>query len=65
MQGAPQGASRVRNAIARFDQLEGITDTGRTEAWKQIKAAARKNDIDIGADDWRNLFAGGKAQNKS
>jgi hypothetical protein len=44
---------------------EGVTDTGRTEAWKQIKAAARKNDIDIGPDDSRDLFAGGTAQNKS
>ena len=57
-------AAHVRNAIARFDQVEGVSDAERTEAWKRIKLAASKYDIDIEADDWRDLFVGGKASKK-
>src|ERR1700739_148293 len=39
-------ASHVRNAIARFDQVEGVTDAERDEAWKRILAAARRYDIE-------------------
>ena len=35
-------ARHVRNAIARFDQVEGVSDAERDEAWKRIKAAARR-----------------------
>jgi len=49
-------AEHVRNAIARFDQVEGVTDEERDEAWQRIQAAARKYDIDMGEDDWRELF---------
>ena len=48
-------ATHVRNAIARFDQVEGVSDAERDEAWTKIKAAARKYDIDVTADDWREL----------
>src|SRR4051794_37160578 len=37
-----EDASHVRNAIARFNQVEGVTDHERDEAWKRIRAAARK-----------------------
>ncbi len=53
-------ASHVRNAIARFDQVEGVSDAERDEAWKRILSAARKFDVDVSADDWRELFEGGK-----
>jgi hypothetical protein len=55
-------ASHVRNAVARFDQVEGVTDEERDEAWKRIQAAARRFDVKIEADDWRELFEGGKAK---
>jgi hypothetical protein len=55
-------AEHVRNAIARFDQVEDVTDAERDRAWERIKAAAKKFDIEIEADDWRDLFAGGKAK---
>ena len=55
-------AAHVRNAIARFDQVEGVTDMERDRAWKRIQAAASRFDIDISAHDWRELFAGGKAK---
>jgi hypothetical protein len=53
-------ANHVRNAIARFDQVEGVSDADRDAAWKRIKAAARRFDIDVEADDWQELFEGGK-----
>jgi hypothetical protein len=49
-------ASHVRNAIARFDQVEGVSDADRDRAWKRIQSAARKFDVDISADDWRELM---------
>jgi hypothetical protein len=55
-------AAHVRNAIARFDQVEGVTDAERDKAWKRIRSAARKFDVDVSADDWRELFKGGKAR---
>ena len=30
-------ASHVRNAMARFDQVEGVSDDERDEAWSRIK----------------------------
>jgi hypothetical protein len=53
-------ARHVRNAVARFGQVEGVTDQERDEAWKRIKRAARHFDIEIEADDWRDLSSGGK-----
>jgi hypothetical protein len=53
-------AAHVRNAVARFDQVEGVTNAERDEAWKRIKRAAKRFDVQIEADDWREL--GGKAQ---
>ena len=55
-------AAHVRNAIARFDQVEGVTDDERDKAWRRITKAARRYDIEVEADDWRELFVGGKAR---
>lgn len=57
-------AAHVRNAIARFDQVEGVTDAERDRAWKRITAAAKKFDIEVSEDDWRELFSGGKAKKR-
>jgi hypothetical protein len=57
-------ASHVRNAIARFDQVEDVSDAERDEAWKRIKAAAKKFDVDVSETDWRELFDDGKAKRK-
>ena len=48
-------ASHVRNAVARFDQVEGVTDHERDEAWKRIRQAAERFGVQIEADDWRDL----------
>jgi hypothetical protein len=49
-------ASHVRNAVARFDQVEGVSDDDRDRAWKRITAAAKKYGVDVSADDWRELM---------
>jgi hypothetical protein len=45
----------VRNAIARFDQVEGVSDAERDEAWKRILAAARRFDVEVSESSWREL----------
>jgi hypothetical protein len=57
-------ARHVRNAIARFDQVEGVSDADRDRAWRRIRAAARKYDVDVSARGWRQLFEGGKARKR-
>src|SRR5262245_33036436 len=54
-------AKHVRNAVARFDQVEGVTDRERDEAWRRIKKAARTFDVELSEKNWKELFAGGKA----
>ncbi len=53
-------ARHVRNAIARFDQVEGVSDAERDQAWKRIKAAAKKHGVEVEAGSWRDLVKGGK-----
>ena len=50
-----EDARHVRNAVARFNQVEGVSDAERDEAWKRIKAAARRFDVELSEDDWREL----------
>ncbi len=52
-----ENASHVRNAISRFDQVEGVTDAERDAAWKRIKSAAKKFGVEIGETSWRELGA--------
>jgi hypothetical protein len=55
-------AKHVRNAIARFDQVEGVSDHERDEAWKRIQAKAEEYDVEITARSWHELMKGGKAK---
>ena len=48
-------ASHVRNAIARFNQVEGVSDDERDAAWRRIKKAAKKYDVEINEDSWHDL----------
>ena len=57
-------ARHVRNAVARFDQVEGVSDHERDEAWRRIQQAAKRFGVDIEASDWRQLFAGEKANKR-
>ena len=53
-------ARHVRNAIARFDQVEGVSDKERDAAWRRIRAAARKYGVEVSTKGWRSLMKGGR-----
>lgn len=53
-----EDASHVRTAIARFNQVEGVTDDERDEAWKRIRAAAKKFDVEMSEGGWREVGKG-------
>jgi hypothetical protein len=48
-------ASHVRNAIARFDQVEGVSDDERDAAWRRIKKAADKYGVEVSEKSWHEL----------
>jgi hypothetical protein len=50
-----ENASHVRNAIARFNQVEGVTDAERDAAWKHILAAAKKFGVEVHEKSWREI----------
>ncbi len=50
-----ENAAHVRNAIARFDQVEGVTDAERDAAWKRITSAAKKFGVEVAEGCWRDL----------
>jgi hypothetical protein len=55
-----EDASHVRNAIARFDQVQGVTDAEKDEAWGRIKTAAKKHGVEVHETSWRELGRGHK-----
>jgi len=48
-------ASHVRNALARFDQVQGVSDADREQAFANIKAAARHYGVDVKERSWKEL----------
>ncbi len=50
-----ENASHVRNAVSRFNQVEGVTDAERDEAWKHIQAAAKKHGVELQEKSWREI----------
>ncbi len=42
-----ENAAHVRNAIARFDQVEGVSEAEKDAAWKRIKTAAKKFGVEM------------------
>lgn len=50
-----ENAAHVRNAVARFNQVEGVTDDERDAAWKRIQGAARKFNVDLQESSWREI----------
>ena len=40
-------ATHVRNAIARFNQVEGVSDEERDAAWRRIKKAAHTHGVEV------------------
>lgn len=53
-----ENASHVRNAIARFNQVKGVTDAERDAAWKRISAAAKKHGVEVNEQSWREIGKG-------
>jgi len=50
-----ENASHVRNAVARFNQVKGVSDDERDDAWKRIKTAAKKHGVEINEKSWREI----------
>jgi hypothetical protein len=48
-------ASHVRNAIARFNQVEGVSDDDRDQARRRIKIAADTFGVEVHVKSWREL----------
>ena len=48
-------ASHVRNALARFDQVEGVSGDDRDLAFANIKKAAEYYGVEVREGDWREL----------
>ena len=53
-----KNATHVRNAIARFTHVQGVSDDERDEAWRRIKAAATLYGVELNEAGWRDLAAG-------
>jgi hypothetical protein len=56
-------ADHVRNAMARFDQVDGVSDSERDVAFANIVKAAKHFGITIDENDWHQL--GKKAHTKN
>jgi hypothetical protein len=50
-----ENESHVRNAIARFSQVTGVTDAERDSAWQRILVAAKKFGVEVHESGWREF----------
>jgi len=48
-------AQHVRNAVARFDQVIGVSDADRTLAFANIEKAAKHYGVDLSETSWHDL----------
>ena len=46
-----ENASHVRNAVARFKQVKGVTEAERRAAWKRIQPAAKRYGVELEESD--------------
>ncbi len=51
-----EDAGHVRNAVARFSRVEGVSDAEREEAWQRIQDAAKRFGVQLHEQDWRELM---------
>jgi hypothetical protein len=58
-------AKHVRNAIARFDQVEDVSDDERDRAWQRIVDAAKRFGVEVSEGSWRDLRHGGEPPGKA
>lgn len=52
-----ENAAHVRNAIARFNQVDGVSEAEKDAAWKRIKTAAKKFGVEVGEGSRKELKA--------
>ncbi len=45
----------VKNALARFDQVKGVSDKERKEAFQRIKRAAKKDNLNVKESNYHQL----------
>jgi cell division protein FtsX len=50
-----ENAAHVRNAIARFDQVKGVSESEKDEAWARIKKAAKKFGVEMDESSRKEL----------
>lgn len=48
-------AEHVRNALARFDQVEGVSESDRDLAFANIRKAAAHYGVSVDETDWHDL----------
>ena len=48
-------AGHVRNALARFDQVEDVSDEDRELAFANVRKAAEHYGVEVAEKDWRQL----------
>ena len=48
-------ASHVRNAVARFDQVEDVSDAERASAFANLKQAAKHYGVELSETSWQEL----------
>jgi hypothetical protein len=48
-------AQHVRNAVARFDQVIGVSDADRALAFANIEKAAKHYGVDLSETSWHDL----------
>jgi hypothetical protein len=48
-------AAHVRNAVARFDQVTGVSDADRAQAFANIEKAADYYEVDLSETNWHEL----------
>jgi hypothetical protein len=58
-------ADHVRNALARFDQVEGVSDSERELAFANIVKAAHHFDVKIEEKNWQQLGKKPHTKNKA
>lgn len=49
-------ASHVRNAVARFNQVEDVSDSEREQAWTNIEKAAKHWDVELSEGSWKEAM---------
>jgi hypothetical protein len=53
-----EDAAHVRNAVARFNQVDGASEEEKDEAWKRIQTAAKKYGVKLSEKSRHELGKG-------